>query len=53
MTSARRHAHVVNIEEVAADEQGQGGFGLRRAAGQTMMTAFGHPRPGKAASPRR
>jgi len=28
--SNRRHPHVVNVEEVAADEQRQGAFGMRR-----------------------
>lgn len=30
MSEERRHARVINVEEVAPDEQGQGGFGFRR-----------------------
>jgi uncharacterized cupin superfamily protein len=57
MTSARRHAHVVNIEEVAADEQGQGGFGLRRrrlgpeAGGRALGCSYLEVAPGKTAYP--
>jgi uncharacterized cupin superfamily protein len=30
MMEDRRHSHVVNVDEVAADEQAHGGFGFRR-----------------------
>ncbi len=57
MTASRRHPHVVNIEEVAPDEQAQGGFGFRRrrlgaeAGGRGLGCTHFEVAPGKTAFP--
>jgi uncharacterized cupin superfamily protein len=57
MTSARRHPHVVNIEEITPDEQTQGGFGFRRrrlgpdAGARALGCSHMEVAPGKTAFP--
>jgi len=57
MTANRRHPHVVNIEEMAPEEQGQGGFGFRRrrlgpeAGGRALGCTHLELAPGKTAFP--
>ena len=57
MTTSHRHPHVVNIEELAPEEQGQGGFGFRRrrlgpeAGGRSVGCSHFEVAPGKTAFP--
>jgi uncharacterized cupin superfamily protein len=57
MTTNRRHPHVVNVEEIAPDEQGQGGFGFTRrrmgpdAGGRALGCSYFEVAPGKTAFP--
>ncbi|HEY8040327.1 MAG TPA: hypothetical protein VIF15_11065, partial [Polyangiaceae bacterium] len=57
MTAPRRHPHVVNIDEIAPDQQEQGGFGLRRrrlgpeAGGRALGCSHFEIAPGKTAFP--
>jgi uncharacterized cupin superfamily protein len=53
----KRHANVVNVEDIAADEQGQGGFGSRRrrlspdAGGRALGCSHFELLPGQTAFP--
>jgi uncharacterized cupin superfamily protein len=57
MTANRRHPHVVNIEEIAPEDQGQGGFGFRRrrlgpeAGGRALACSHFELAAGKTAFP--
>jgi uncharacterized cupin superfamily protein len=57
MPDNRRHPHVVNIDEVPADEQGKGQFGFRRrrlgpaAGGRAIGCSYFEVPPGKTAFP--
>jgi len=57
MPEARRHAHVVNIDELAPDEQKQGLFGFRRrrfgpeTGGRALGCSHFELSPGKTAFP--